>query len=102
MSETKVKEPTLRDQMVEEVGLALLEQFGLGEMPVTKEGFLVEAEGKHFVVKVIQKKNPVPQEDVRDLFVAEDTDAEDADAEDLEDEVEDEEEMEMETVSEAV
>lgn len=99
MSETKVKEPTLRDQMVEEVGLALLEQFGLGEMPVTKEGFLVEAEGKHFVVKVIQKKNPVPQEDVRDLFVAEDTDAEDFEDED---EVEDEEEMEMETVSEAV
>ena len=85
MPEAKVKEPTLRERMVTAVGGVLMEGFGLGEIPVTKEGFLLSLDGKHFVVKVIQKKNPVPQGDVKELFTAVEADAESAeDAEEVE------------------
>jgi hypothetical protein len=82
----KVKEPTLRDQVVEEVYSAILNDRGATEGPITKEGLLLDCEGKHFVVKVIQKKNPVYQENIKGLFSV--IEAEDFDEEEDEDEVE--------------
>jgi hypothetical protein len=80
MAEAKVKEVTLREKVVGMVGNILLEGLDLAEMPVTKEGFLFEVEGTQFVVKVIQKKNSVMQEDIKSLFTAfpEDTEPEEA------------------------
>ena len=70
MSE-KQKTLTLREQAVNHVGLALSNYFGLSELTTTKEGFLFELEGKHFVVKLIQKKRNVIQADVTGMFVQE-------------------------------
>ncbi len=89
MAEKKVKEPTLRDRIVDLVGVALLNEFEVGEIPVTKEGFLLGAEGKHFVVKVIQKKNLVEQNEIKGLFVAPDESENDFVISDVEEEEED-------------
>jgi len=77
MAEGKVKEPTLREKVIQDVGEVLAEGFGLAEIPVTKQGFLFQFEDKHFVVTIIQKKEMVPQAEIKSLFVLEE--AEEAD-----------------------
>lgn len=66
----KEKEVTLRERVIGTVAEAVMVPMNLGEIPLTKEGLLMEVEGEQFVVKVIQKKKRVHQEDVKDLLVA--------------------------------
>lgn len=81
MSEAKVKEPTLREKAVFTIFNTLLNGLNMAEAPVTKEGMVLRFEDKDFVVKVIQKKAPIYQEDVRALFVAVDAEADVAEQE---------------------
>lgn len=66
----KEKEVTLRERVIGTVAEAVMVPMNLDEIPLTKEGLLMEVEGEQFVVKVIQKKKRVHQEDVKDLLVA--------------------------------
>ena len=59
----------LRDKVINFVAKALMDANDVAEIPQTKEGMLMEFEDKQFVVKVIQKKNPVHQEDVKGMLV---------------------------------
>lgn len=64
----KVKEPTAREVMIYNVAQALLKHFDLAEVAVSKEGLVLQAEENTFVVKVIQKKNPIYQEDIKGMI----------------------------------
>ena len=64
----KAKEVTLRERMIGTVAESLMDKMDLGELPVTKEGLLLAEEGEQFVVKVIQKKKEVHQEDIKGLM----------------------------------
>jgi hypothetical protein len=64
----KVKEPTVREVMIHNVAQALMEKFDLGEIAMSKEGLVLQSDEETFVVKVIQKKNPIFQEDIKGMI----------------------------------
>jgi len=68
MAKGKVKEPTLRERVIFSVAQSLMGSFDLGEIPFTKEGLVLGVEEEAFVVKVIQKKNPIYQEDIKGMI----------------------------------
>lgn len=65
----KAKEVSLRERVIGTVAEAIMEKMDLGEMAVTKEGLLMGVDEEQFVVKVIQKKKAVHQEDIKDTLV---------------------------------
>jgi len=67
MAEAKVKEPTLREKVIYGVAQSLMAGSDLGEIPYTKEGLVLSVEDKYFVVKIIQKKSPIYQEDIKGM-----------------------------------
>lgn len=64
----KTKEPTAREMMIYGVSQALMEKFDLTEIPLAKEGLVLNADEETFVVKIIQKKNPIYQEDIKQMI----------------------------------
>jgi hypothetical protein len=75
----KQKEKTLREKVIENVAVSTMVQFDLPELTVAKEGLVLAVDGEVFVIKVIQKKTPILQGDVKGMFVlAEMLGAEDA------------------------
>ena len=112
MAETKVKEVTLREQVIERVATALMGEFELGAIDFTKEGLVLNVEDNDFVIKTIQKKAAINSEDIKGTFTAEalegefvdevDADVTDADLDAIVDEWELEEADEDEEVEVAV
>lgn len=103
----KVKEVSLRERVIGTVAEAIMEKLDLGEMSVTKEGLLMGVDEEQFVVKVIQKKKTIYQEDIKgilhfDELVTLDTADEGFDEEDVEDAEADEDVEVDEDVEQAV
>ncbi len=65
----KDKEKSLREKMIENVAMSLMNHFEMSEIVIAKEGLVMGAGGETFVIKVIQKKKPVLQADVKGEYV---------------------------------
>ncbi len=63
------KKVTMREKLMGEVASILMEQYGMEELPRTKEGLLFEVDGEQVVLKFIQKKKVVTNADIVEILV---------------------------------
>ncbi len=66
MSDKKV---TLRETVRADLAQMILREFGLSELPRTKEGLLLQEDEADVVIKVIQKKDRVENQDIVEVIV---------------------------------
>lgn len=66
---SKVKEITLREKVIQTVGVALMNHLDAESIDFTKEGFVLGFEDETFVIKTIQKKKEIHAEDLKGTLV---------------------------------
>ncbi len=68
MSEKKEKKVTEREKVMREVAQMVMQGYDMDAIYRTKEGLMVEKDGEQIVMKFIQKKNRVTQEDIKETI----------------------------------
>ncbi len=97
---SKEKEVSLRERVIGTVAESIMRTMNSDQIPQAKEGLLMEVEGEQFIVKVIQKKKQVFQEDIKGLLTLGEMNTLFADAVEEEDEEDEEEDPEAEHLAE--
>jgi len=93
MAEKKEKKVTAREKFMKESAQMFMDSLGMEAVYRTKEGLLFDVGEEQVVVKFIQKKSRVTQEDILETIMSEGSDFDlDVDAEEDEDWVADEDE----------
>jgi hypothetical protein len=102
MAEKKEKKVTAREKFMKESAQMFMDALGMDAVYRTKEGLLFDVGEEQVVVKFIQKKSRVTQEDILETIMSEGSDFDLDVVADEEEEVEDWVEDEVEVVEEAV
>lgn len=62
------RKPTMKEIVTKEVAEVLMNAWGLAELPLSREGLLLEKDGEQLVVNIVHKKKRLGEEDIRDIF----------------------------------